>query len=51
MGIMGGSYGGYMTMAGLAEFPELFSAAVNRYGEVNFKTLFEQTEAWMASIS
>lgn len=50
-GIMGGSYGGYMTMAGLTEFPDLFAAGVNIYGLVNFKTFFEQTEPWMASIS
>ena len=50
-GIMGGSYGGYMTMAGLAEFPDIFAAGVNIYGLVNFKTFFEQTEPWMASIS
>jgi dipeptidyl aminopeptidase/acylaminoacyl peptidase len=35
IGITGGSYGGYMTMAGL----------------VNFKTFFEHTEPWMAAIS
>jgi len=51
IGIMGGSYGGYMTMAGLVEFPDLFAAGVNIYGVVNFKTFFEQTEPWMASIS
>lgn len=51
IGIMGGSYGGYMTMAGLAEFPELFAAGVNLYGVVNFKTFFALTEPWMASIS
>ena len=51
LGIMGGSYGGYMTMAGLAEFPELFAAGVNLYGVVNFKTFFALTEPWMASIS
>ena len=51
IGIMGGSYGGYMTMAGLAEFPDLFAAGVNIYGLVNFKTFFEQTEPWMAAIS
>lgn len=51
LGIMGGSYGGYMTMAGLAEFPQLFAAGVNLYGVVNFKTFFERTEPWMASIS
>ncbi|MCY3834780.1 MAG: S9 family peptidase [Chloroflexi bacterium] len=51
LGIMGGSYGGYMTMAGLAHYPELFAAGVNLYGVVNFRTFFEGTEAWMASIS
>ena len=51
IGIMGGSYGGYMTMAGLAEYPQLFAAGVNLFGVVNFKTFFEQTEPWMASIS
>ncbi len=51
IGIMGGSYGGYMTMAGLAEYPEIFSAGVNLFGVVNFRTFFEQTEPWMAAIS
>ena len=51
VGVMGGSYGGYMTMAGLAAFPNLFAAGVNLYGVVNFKTFFERTEPWMASIS
>jgi dipeptidyl aminopeptidase/acylaminoacyl peptidase len=51
LGIMGGSYGGYMVMAGLAEFPDLFSAGANLFGVVNFKTFFENTEPWMAAIS
>lgn len=51
IGIMGGSYGGYMTMAGLTEYPQLFAAGVNLFGVVNFKTFFELTEPWMASIS
>lgn len=51
LGIMGGSYGGYMTMAGLTEFPQLFAAGVNIYGLVNFKTFFALTEPWMARIS
>ena len=51
LGIMGGSYGGYMTMAGLTEYPELFAAGVNLYGIVNFRTFFEHTEPWMASVS
>ena len=51
LGIMGGSYGGYMVMAGLAEYPDLFSAGANLFGVVNFKTFFENTEPWMAAIS
>ena len=51
MGIMGGSYGGYMTMAGLSEYPDLFSAGANLFGIVNFETFFAQTEPWMAAIS
>jgi dipeptidyl aminopeptidase/acylaminoacyl peptidase len=51
IGIMGGSYGGYMTMAGLTEFPELFAAGADLYGIVNFETFFAHTEPWMAAIS
>jgi dipeptidyl aminopeptidase/acylaminoacyl peptidase len=51
IGIMGGSYGGYMTMAGLAWYPELFAAGANLFGVVNFATFFAQTEPWMAAIS
>jgi len=51
LGITGGSYGGYMTMAGLTEFPDLFAAGANLFGMVNFATFFEHTEPWMAAIS
>ncbi len=51
IGIMGGSYGGYMVMAGITEYPEMFAAAANLFGVVNFKTFFENTESWMAAIS
>jgi dipeptidyl aminopeptidase/acylaminoacyl peptidase len=51
LGIMGGSYGGYMVMAGITEFPDLFAAAANLFGIVNFETFFKHTEPWMAAIS
>jgi len=51
IGIMGGSYGGYVTMVGLTEYPELFAAGANLFGIVNFETFFENTEPWMAEIS
>jgi len=51
LGITGGSYGGYMTMAGLTEYPDMFAAGVDLFGIVNFITFFEHTEPWMAAIS
>ncbi len=51
IGIIGGSYGGYMVMAGLTEYPELFAAGANLFGVVNFATFFANTEPWMAAIS
>jgi len=51
IGIMGGSYGGYMVMAGLTEFPDLFAAGADLFGVVNFETFFAHTEPWMAAIS
>lgn len=51
VGIMGGSYGGYMVMAGLTEYPDMFAAGANLFGVVNFETFFANTEPWMAAIS
>ncbi len=51
IGILGGSYGGYMVMAGLTEYPNLFAAGADLFGVVNFETFFKQTEPWMAAIS
>ncbi|MBZ5722103.1 MAG: S9 family peptidase [Acidobacteriia bacterium] len=51
LGIMGGSYGGYMVMAGLTEYPDMFKAGADLFGVVNFETFFAHTEPWMAAIS
>jgi dipeptidyl aminopeptidase/acylaminoacyl peptidase len=51
LGVMGGSYGGYMVMAALTEYPETFAAGANLFGVVNFETFFAHTEPWMAAIS
>jgi len=51
IGIMGGSYGGYMVAAGLTEYPALFAAGANLFGVVNFETFFKHTQPWMAAIS
>lgn len=49
LGIMGGSYGGYMVMAGVTEYPDMFAGGANLFGVVNFETFFAQTEPWMAA--
>jgi dipeptidyl aminopeptidase/acylaminoacyl peptidase len=51
LGIMGGSSGGYMTMAGLTDYPDMFRAGADLFGVVNFETFFANTEPWMAAIS
>jgi dipeptidyl aminopeptidase/acylaminoacyl peptidase len=51
LGIMGGSYGGFMTTAGITEYPDLFAAACTSAGIVNFETFFAHTEPWMAAVS
>ncbi len=51
IGIMGGSYGGYMTMAGLTEYPELFAGGIDMFGIVNFETFLKFTEPWKVAYS
>lgn len=43
---MGGSYGGYMVLAGLAFHPESWAAGVDLYGVANFVTLLENTHVF-----
>ena len=51
VGIMGGSYGGWVTMAALTAYPDTFAAGANLFGIVNFFSFFAETEPWMAQIS
>jgi dipeptidyl aminopeptidase/acylaminoacyl peptidase len=44
--VMGGSYGGYMTMAAITLYPELWAAAVNTVGIVNFETFLQRTSGY-----
>lgn len=46
IGIKGASYGGYMVMAAITEFPDLFSAAIDDVGIVNFVTFLQNTSAY-----
>ncbi len=43
--IRGSSYGGYVVMGMITEYPDLFSAAIDGVGVVNFKSFLENTAA------
>jgi dipeptidyl aminopeptidase/acylaminoacyl peptidase len=51
LGIVGGSYGGYVVMMAVTEYPDTFAAGVNQFGIVNFETFFAQSTPWMGAIS
>ncbi|MBO9539913.1 S9 family peptidase [bacterium] len=44
--IMGGSYGGYMTLAALTMLPDLWAAGVDTVGMSNLVTFLENTGPW-----
>ncbi|MFB6210619.1 MAG: prolyl oligopeptidase family serine peptidase [Halobacteriales archaeon] len=43
---MGGSYGGFMVLASLTEYPELWAAGIDIVGIANFVTFLENTGSW-----
>jgi len=44
--VMGGSYGGFMVLAALTEYPDLWAAGVDVVGIANFVTFLENTGSW-----
>ncbi len=40
IGIQGGSYGGYLTLSGITDFPDMFAAAVDIYGVSDLESMF-----------
>jgi dipeptidyl aminopeptidase/acylaminoacyl peptidase len=49
IGIMGQSYGGFMVMSAITEYPDLWRAAANYYGIADFVTLLAGTGPWRRS--
>ncbi|WP_254765757.1 S9 family peptidase [Salinilacihabitans rarus] len=47
---MGGSYGGFMVLASLTEYPELWAAGVDVVGIANFVTFLENTGDWRRAL-
>jgi dipeptidyl aminopeptidase/acylaminoacyl peptidase len=50
VGIFGGSYGGYATLAGVTFTPDLYTAAVELFGPSNLITLMESIPPYWESI-
>jgi len=49
VGCMGRSYGGYLTLAALVTFPEMFRVGVDVCGMADLETFFAYTEPWIAT--
>ena len=41
IGITGGSYGGYMTLMAIGKTPDVWAAAVEEYGIINWLTMLQ----------
>jgi dipeptidyl aminopeptidase/acylaminoacyl peptidase len=48
VGVGGRSYGGYLTLAALAWFPDLFAVGVDVCGVSDFASFYAHTEPWIA---
>ena len=44
--VMGGSYGGFMVLAAITSYPDLWAAAVELYGIGDFETFLENTSSY-----
>jgi dipeptidyl aminopeptidase/acylaminoacyl peptidase len=47
IGITGGSYGGYMTLMAIGKKPDLWGAAVEQYGIINWFTMLEHEDPFL----
>jgi dipeptidyl aminopeptidase/acylaminoacyl peptidase len=50
IGIKGGSYGGYVTLAALVDYPEMFGAGIDNVGIANFVTFLRNTADYRRAI-
>ena len=47
IGIAGGSYGGYMTLMAIGKVPDIWAAAVDLYGVINWKTMATNADPFL----
>jgi dipeptidyl aminopeptidase/acylaminoacyl peptidase len=50
IGIRGASYGGYVVLGMITEYPDLFAAAADAVGIANFKTFLENTKPYRRAL-
>ena len=50
IGILGGSYGGFMVLSAITTYPDLWGAAVDFVGIANFVTFLERTGVWRRKV-
>ena len=50
IGIVGGSYGGFMVLSAASTYPELWGAAVDIVGIANFVSFLEHTGVWRRAL-
>lgn len=50
LAVYGGSYGGFMVLAALTQYPDLWAAGVDLVGIANFVTFLENTGAYRRSV-
>ena len=48
IGVAGRSYGGYLTLAALVRYPDLFRVGVDVCGMADLQTFYAETEPWIA---
>jgi dipeptidyl aminopeptidase/acylaminoacyl peptidase len=47
IGITGGSYGGFMTLMAIGKTPDIWAAAVELYGIIDWMTMLEHEDAYL----
>jgi dipeptidyl aminopeptidase/acylaminoacyl peptidase len=50
LGIRGGSYGGYVVLGMITEYPDLFDAAIDIVGIANFETFLKNTKPYRRAL-